>query len=158
MGICKVGSVTFQLDAVWGKQCSWGKAVHNRRLILVSPFQQPRMQMQPCQIWKTVTTITLWALWKYWCNRLYDAVDIHLSNVLFEIWENLLAIINGQYDNTQGSQILWTRKGKSFFTYGKSCPCLQCQLKSLNGTIDFHGLFLEYQQIPTPSTKFDIWS
>ena len=58
--------------------------IHNRRLIVVSPFQQPQKQVRSVQIWKTVSTITLWVLWKYQCNRLYDGVDIDLSDVLFE--------------------------------------------------------------------------
>ena len=132
--------------------------IHNRRLILVSPFQQPQKQVRSIQIWRTITTITLWALWKCRCTRLYDAAYIHLSDVLLEIWENLLEVVRGQYDNMHGSPKTVNKRRKSFFTYGKSCPYLQCQLKSLNGTIDFRGLSLEHQQIPTPSTKFDIWS
>ena len=62
--------------------------IHNRILILVGPFRQPRKQVRSVQIWKIVTTLTLWALWKYRCNRLYDMTDIHLSDVLLEIWEN----------------------------------------------------------------------
>ena len=127
-------------------------SINNRILVLVSPFQQPRKHVWPIQIWKTMNTITLWH------NRLCDATNIHLSYVLLEIWENLLVVVRGQYDNMHGSIETWTREGKSFFTYGKSFLYLQCQLKSLNGTIDFHWLFLEYQQISTPSTKFDIWS
>ena len=78
--------------------------VQNRRLILVNPFQQPRKQVQSAQIWKTMTTIMLWALWKCRCNRLYDATDQRLLAVfLLEIWENLMAIVCDQYDNMQGS-------------------------------------------------------
>ena len=41
---------------------------------------------------------------------------------------------------------VWIRDlGKSFFTYRKNCLSLQCQVKGLNDTIDFHGPFLEYQ-------------
>ena len=72
--------------------------VQNRRLILVSPFQQPRKQVRSAQIWKTMTTITLWALWKCRCNRRYDAIYQCLSDVLREIWENLVAVVRGQYD------------------------------------------------------------
>ena len=36
--------------------------VHNRRLILVGPFWQPRKQVRFVQVWKTLTTVTLWAL------------------------------------------------------------------------------------------------
>ena len=69
--------------------------VHNRILILVSPFQQPRKQVWSVQIWKTMTTITLWALWKCRCNRRYDATYQCLLDVLHEIWENLVAIVRG---------------------------------------------------------------
>ena len=77
--------------------------VHNRRLISVTPFQQPRKQMRSVQIWKTVTTITLWVLWKCRCSRLYDAAKFGIPEVLFEIWETLLTVVRGQYDNMSGS-------------------------------------------------------
>ena len=86
--------------------------IHNRRLILVSPFQQPRKQVRLVQIWKTVTTTMLWVLWKYRCNRLYDTVDIYLSDVLLEIWGNLLAVVCGQYDNMQGSPCTMNKRRK----------------------------------------------
>ena len=70
-------------------------AIHNRILILVSPFQQPRKQVRSVQIWKTVTSVTLWALWKCRCNRLYDVANLRLLDVLLEIWENLLAVVRG---------------------------------------------------------------
>ena len=59
--------------------------------------------MQSVQIWKTVSTVMLRALWKCRCNRLYDAANIHLLDVLLEIWENLLAVVRGQYDDMHGS-------------------------------------------------------
>ena len=68
--------------------------------------------MNCVQILKTVSTIILWVLWKYRCNRLYDGVDIHLSDVLFELWENLLAVVRGQYDNMQGSPDTVNKKRK----------------------------------------------
>ena len=77
--------------------------VYNRRLISVSPFQQPRKQMRSVQIWKTVTRITLWVLWKCRWNRLYDAATLGLPEVLLEIWETLLTVVHGQYDNMFGS-------------------------------------------------------
>ena len=77
--------------------------VHNRILILVSPFQQPGKQVRSIQVWKTMTMVMLWALWKCRCNRLNDATDLHLSDVLVEIWENLLTVVHGQYDNMHGS-------------------------------------------------------
>ena len=50
-----------------------------------------------------MTTITLWALWKCRCNRRYDVIYQCLSDVLREIWENLVAVVRGQYDNMHGS-------------------------------------------------------
>ena len=69
--------------------------VHNRILILVSPFQQHQKQVRFVQVWETMTRVTLWPLWKCRCNRIYDATDLRLSDVLLEIWENLMAIVRG---------------------------------------------------------------
>ena len=75
------------------------KTIANRHLISVCPFQQPRKQMRAAQVWKTVSTVTLWTLWKYQCKRRYDSITPLLSDILLELWDNLLAIVRGQYDN-----------------------------------------------------------
>ena len=75
------------------------KTVINRHLISVSPFQQPRKQMHATQVWKTVSTARLWTLWKYQCKRRYDSIAPLLSDILLELWDNLLAVVRGQYDN-----------------------------------------------------------
>ena len=48
--------------------------VINQHLILVPPFQQPRKQLYATHVWKTVSTVTLWILWKYHCKRRYDSI------------------------------------------------------------------------------------
>ena len=37
------------------------------------------------------------------CNRLYDAANLRLSDVLLEIWDNLLAAVRGQYHDMHGT-------------------------------------------------------
>ena len=77
-----------------------------------------------------MTTITLWALWKCRCNRLYHTADIHLSDVFLEIWENLLVVVRGQYDNMQGSldTVNKRRKKLPLFTMSTQEPQWQYQL------------------------------
>ena len=54
----------------------------NKHLITISPFQQPRNQMRVAHVWKIVSTVTLWILWKYRCKRRYDSIIPLLSNIL----------------------------------------------------------------------------
>ena len=63
-----------------------------------------------------------WALWTYRCNQLYDAANIHLSYVLLEIWENLLAIIRGQYDNIHCSLEPVNKRRKNLLPLWKKLP------------------------------------
>ena len=88
------------------------KTVINRHLISVSLFQQPRKQMCVAHVWKTVSTITLWTLWKYRCKRRYDSIIPLLSDILPELWESLLAVVRGQYDNMSGSSEVVLKKRK----------------------------------------------
>ena len=60
--------------------------IHYRRLISISLSHQPRKQVRFVHVWKTLPTVTLWALWKCRYNRLYDAANLGLSDVLLEIW------------------------------------------------------------------------
>ena len=47
--------------------------------------------------------VKLWVLWKCGCGRLYDAANLGPLDVLLEIWETLLTVVHGQYDNMYGS-------------------------------------------------------
>ena len=71
---------------------------------------------------KTMTTITLWALWKCRCNWRYDAIYQCLSDVLREIWENLVAVVRGQYDNMQGSPETVNKRKKKLLHIWKKLP------------------------------------
>ena len=113
----------------------------NRRLILVNPFQQPQKHVRSAQIWKTMTTIMLWALWKCRCNWRYNAIYQCLSDVLREIWENLVAVVRGQYENMQGSPETVNKRKKKLLHLWKKLPLSMSQLKGLNGTI--FGPFLD---------------
>ena len=84
----------------------------------MDPFQQ----VGSAPVWKTVITITLWALWKCRCNRLYDVTDQRLSDVLLEIWENLLALVHGQYNNMRGSPETVNKRRKKLLYLWKKLP------------------------------------
>ena len=49
-------------------------------------------------------------------------VDIHLSDVLFETWENLLAVVCGNYDNMQVSPDAVNKKRKKLLHLWKKLP------------------------------------
>ena len=51
------------------------------------------------------TKVTLWILWKYRCKRQYDSIIPLLSYILPELWENLLAVVFGQYDTIAWEKI-----------------------------------------------------
>ena len=81
------------------------------------------------------------SIWKCRCNRLYDA-EIQVSLMYYSrygrnCWQqSMVSMIICMV-----LQKMLIREGRSFFTYGESCPSLQCQIKGLNGTIEFHGPF-----------------
>ena len=50
-----------------------------------------------------MTTVILWVLRKCRCSRIYDASHLGSLDVLLKIWETLLIVVCGQYDNMYGS-------------------------------------------------------
>ena len=86
------------------------------------PHQLPRKQVGSVEVWKPVTNVMLWAFWKCQCSRLYDAAYIHLSDVLLEIWENLLVVVRGQYDNMWGSPKTVNKRRKKLLHLWKKLP------------------------------------
>ena len=73
-------------------------AVINKHLIIVSPFQQPRKQMHAAHVWKIVSIVTLWILWKYCRKRLYESIIPPLRYIV----GNMEELIGG-CDNMLGS-------------------------------------------------------
>ena len=76
----------------------------------------------PTQIWKTVSTVTLWTLWKYRCKRRYDSIVPLLSDILLELWDNLLAVVRGQYDNMSGPSEVVLKKRKKLLQLWRKLP------------------------------------
>ena len=92
-------------------------------LISVSPFQQPRKQMHATHVWKAICAVTLWILWKYRCKRWYNYSIIPLlSDILSELWESLLAVVCGQYDNMLGSSEVVLKKRKKILQLWRMLP------------------------------------
>ena len=97
--------------------------VINKHLSFVSPFQQPRKQMHATHVWKAICTVTLWILWKYRCKRRYNYSIIPLlSDILSELWESLLAVVCGQYDNMLGSSEVVLKKRKKILQLWRMLP------------------------------------
>ena len=80
--------------------------------IPISPFQQPRKQMRATHVWKIMSTITLWILWKYRFKRRHESIIPLLSDILPEFWGSLLALVLGQYNNMPGSSEVVLKKRK----------------------------------------------
>ena len=56
--------------------------------------------------------VTLWTLWKYRCKRRYDSIIPLLSDILLKLWESLLGVVGGQYDNMSGPSKVVLKKRK----------------------------------------------
>ena len=98
--------------------------VINRHLITISPFQQPRKQVRATHVWKIVSTITLWILWKYRCKRRYNSIIPLLSHILSELWGSLLAVVLGQYDNMPDSSEVVFKNKKRLLHLWRKLPLL----------------------------------
>ena len=120
--------------------------VINRHLISVSPFQQPGKQMCATHVWKTVSKVTLWILWKYRCKRRYDSIISLLSDILPELWESLLDIVRGKYDNMSGSSEVVLKKRKKVLQLWRKLPLF---------TVSSQGLVSKYHHLwPLPWSYF----
>ena len=54
-------------------------------------------------IWRTITSLALWTIWKMRCEVVFNSAHIHLSNMLIEFWLLFLHTIRGQYHDLEGS-------------------------------------------------------
>ena len=54
-------------------------------------------------IWRTITSLALWTIWKMRCEVVFNNAHIHLSKMLVEFWLLFVHTIRGQYDDLQGS-------------------------------------------------------
>ena len=63
----------------------------------------PRFRTKNLVIWRTITSLALWTIWKMRCEAVFNNVHIHLSNMIIEFWLLFVHTIRGQYDDLQGS-------------------------------------------------------
>ena len=85
-------------------------------------FGDKSKQMRAAHVWKIVSTITLWILWKYRCKRLYDSISPLLSDILPELWGSLLVVVRGQYDNMSSSSEIVLKKRKKLLQLWRKLP------------------------------------
>ena len=130
--------------------------VINRHLITVSPFQQPRKQMRATHVWKIVSTITLWILWKYRCKRRYDSIIPLLSDILPELWGSLLAVVRGQYDNMPGSSEVVLKNRKKLLQLWRKLPLFT--ISSQGPIWKYHHPWSLPWPLPLYRTLFDVHS
>ena len=123
------------------------KTIINRHLISVSPSQQPWKQMRATHVWKTVSTITLWTLWKYRCKRQYNSIIPFLLDVFPELWESFIGgsvWALGNMTICQALRRLFLGKGKNYCSYDGRCLYSRSPLKDQFGNIITPGPCLDH--------------
>ena len=51
---------------------------------------------------ESVSPITLWIIWKQWWRRGFSNQTVHQAMLLQEIWSEVVATLNSQYDGLTG--------------------------------------------------------
>ena len=72
---------------------------------------------------------------KYRCKKRYDSIVPLLSDILLELWYNLLAVVRGQYDNMSGPSEVVLKKRKKLLQLWRKLPLF---------TISSHGPIWRY--------------
>ena len=58
-----------------------------------------RFRIKNLVIWRTITSLALWIIWKARCDSIYNNVCIHLRTMLIEFWMLFVHTLHGQYDD-----------------------------------------------------------
>ena len=75
------------------------------------PSSIPRFRIKNLVIWRTITSLALWIIWKARCNFIFNNVHIHLNSMLIEFGMLFVQTLRGQYDDLQGlGEALWQRQ------------------------------------------------
>ena len=72
------------------------------------PSSIPWFRIKNLVIWRTITSLDLWIIWKARCDYVFNNVHIHLNSMLIEFWMLFVHTLRGQYDDMQCSdEVLW---------------------------------------------------
>ena len=84
---------------------------HGHLYLTSFPSSIPRFRIENLVIWRTITSLALWIIWKARCDVVFNNAHIHLRTMLIEFWMLFVHTIRGQYDYLQGlTDVLWQRQ------------------------------------------------
>ena len=64
---------------------------------MVQPFRFDRLQIRDDIIWKTISSILMWVIWKAQCKSVFDNVPHDAFVIIVEFWLLLIHTLCGQY-------------------------------------------------------------
>ena len=62
----------------------------------------PRFRIEILVIWRSITSLALWTIWKVRYDVVFNNAHIHICTMLIEFWLLFVHTLRGQYGDLQG--------------------------------------------------------
>ena len=70
---------------------------------MVQPFISDSLQFRDDIIWKRISSILMWVIWKAPCTLIFDNATQDDSVIIVEFWLILIHTLRGQYESFTGN-------------------------------------------------------
>ena len=70
---------------------------------MVQPFTSDSLQFRDDIIWKTISSIVMWVIWKARCTSVFNNATQDVSVIIAEFWLLLIHTLHGQYESFTGN-------------------------------------------------------
>ena len=70
---------------------------------MVQPFISDSLQFRDDIIWKTISSVLMWVIWKARCASIFDNVTQDVAVIIAEFWLLLVHTLRGQYESFTGN-------------------------------------------------------
>ena len=81
---------------------------------MVQPFISDSLQFRDDIIWKTISSIVMWVIWKARCTSIFDNTTQDFYVIIAEFWLLLIHTLHGQYECFTGNVDAIFRKQMHF--------------------------------------------
>ena len=72
---------------------------HGHLYLTSFPYCIQRFRIENMVIWRTITPLAFWIIWKARCDAVFNNAHIHLRTMLIEFWLLVVHTLRGQYDD-----------------------------------------------------------
>ena len=94
------------------------------KVFMCKILQAPCKFFSWCYVWKIISSLALWIIWKARCSKIYNVEQTNVANQVKSFWELLVNTVKGDYDSYKGYRNVTNRKRRRIQRVWSAIPIM----------------------------------